>query len=139
MSFFPFITVDNIDSTTNTLSPYCEFEWDFVNNEPIINNGDFVIIEGLEALKVWVYKALLVPRFNYDIYTWDYGSEVESLIGKAYTQNLTQSEVDRYIKEALSTHEYILDVETSDIYFDNNTLHATINLDTVYGGDTLNV
>ena len=103
MSLFPFIS-SNIEEikVDNSFPLYREIAWDFKRNTPIIQNGDFKIVEGNEAIKVWVYKALLTPRYNYSIYSWNYGSELMDLIGKAYTPSLTKEEAKRYIKEALN-------------------------------------
>ena len=74
MSLFPFIS--NVDEVKvdNTFPMYREVAWDFKSNTPIIQNGDFKIVEGNEAIKVWIYKALLTPRYNYSIYSCIYYS-----------------------------------------------------------------
>lgn len=41
------------------------------------------LIDEKEALKQAVHLMLSVPRFKHEIYTWDYGSELEDLIGEA--------------------------------------------------------
>ena len=85
MSLFPFISNTDEVKVDNTFPMYKEVAWDFKNNIPILENGDFKIVEGNNAIKVWVNKAILVPRYNYSIYSWNYGSELMDLIGKAYT------------------------------------------------------
>ena len=133
MSLFPFIS--NIDEVKvdNSFPLYKEVAWDFKKNIPILENGDFKIVEGNEAIKVWVYKAILTPRYNYSIYTWDYGSELLDLIGKAYTPSLTKEEAKRLIKEALEINPYILEVEITDINFKDSLLSADIKIVTIYG------
>ena len=134
MSLFPFIS-NNVEEVKvdNTFTMYKEVAWDFKNNIPILENGDFKIIEGNNAIQVWIYKALLTPRYNYSIYTWDYGSELLDLIGKAYTPSLTKEEAKRYIKEALLINPYILEVTVTDTSFNNGLLSADIKLLTIYG------
>ena len=134
MSLFPFIS-NNVDEmkVDNIFPMYREIAWDFEKNIPILENGDFKIVEGNEAIKVWVYKALLTPRYNYSIYSWDYGSELMDLIGKAYTQSLTKEEAKRYIKEALLINPYILEVNVVDTSFNSGILGADIKLLTIYG------
>ena len=133
MSLFPFVS--NIDEVKidNSFPLYREVAWDFKNNIPILENGDFKIVEGNEAIKVWVYKAILTPRYNYSIYTWDYGSELLDLIGKAYTPSLTKSEAKRYIEEALKINPYILEVNVLDTDFKDGVLSASIKIVTIYG------
>ena len=133
MSIFPFVS--NIDElkVDNSFPLYREVAWDFKKDIPIIENGDFKIVEGNEAIKVWVYKALLVPRYNYSIYSWNYGSELMDLIGKAYTPQLTKSEAKRYIEEALKINPYILDVNVIDTDFKDSILSANVKITTIYG------
>ena len=133
MSLFPFVS--NIDEVKidNTFPLYKEVAWDFKRNIPIIEKRDFKIVEGNEAIKVWVYKALLTPRYQYSIYTWNYGSELLSLIGKAYTPQLTKSEAKRYIEEALKINPYILEVNVLDTDFKDGVLSASIKIVTRYG------
>ena len=134
MSLFPFIS-NNVDEVKvdNSFPLYKEVAWDFEKDTPVIQNGDFKIVEGNEAIKVWVYKALLTPRYNYSVYSWDYGSELMDLVGKAYTQSLTKEEAKRYIKEALLINPYILEVTVVDTSFNNGLLSADIKIVTIYG------
>ena len=133
MSLFPFISNTDDVKVDNNFPLYREVAWDFKNNIPILENGDFKIVEGNNAIKVWVYKAILTPRYNYSIYTWDYGSELLDLIGKAYTPSLTKEEAKRLIKEALEINPYILEVEITDIIFKDSLLSADIKIVTIYG------
>ena len=133
MSLFPFISNTDEVKVNNTFPMYKEVAWDFKNNIPILENGDFKIVEGNEAIKVWIFKAILTPRYNYSIYTWDYGSGLLDLIGKAYTPSLTKEEAKRLIKEALEINPYILEVEITDINFKDSLLSADIKIVTIYG------
>lgn len=133
MSLFPFIS--NIDEVkaNNSFPLYKEIAWDFEKNIPIIESREFKIVEGNNAIKVWVYKALLTPRYNYSIYSWNYGSELLDLIGKAYTPQLTKSEAKRYIEEALLINPYILEVNVLDTDFKDGILSANVKIVTIYG------
>ena len=133
MSLFPFVTYKEDMVKDNSFPLYKEVAWDFKRDIPILENGDFKIVEGNEAIKVWVYKALLTPRYNYSIYSWNYGSELMDLIGKAYTPSLTKEEAKRYIKEALLINPYILEVTVIDTDFKNDLLSADIKIVTIYG------
>ena len=133
MSLFPFVTYKEDMVKDNSFPLYREVAWDFKKDIPIIENGDFKIVEGNEAIKVWVYKALLVPRYQYSIYSWGYGSELMDLIGKAYTPQLTKSEAKRYIEEALKINPYILEVNVIDTDFKDSILSANVKIVTIYG------
>lgn len=133
MSLFPFISNTDEVKVDNSFPLYREVAWDFEKNIPIIENREFKIVEGNNAIKVWVYKALLTPRYNYSIYSWDYGSELLDLIGKAYTPSLTKSEAKRYIEEALKINPYILEVNVLDTDFKDGILSANVKIVTIYG------
>ena len=133
MSLFPFVTYKEDIVKNNSFPLYREIAWDFKRDIPILENGDFKIVEGNEAIKVWVYKALLIPRYNYSIYSWNYGSELMDLIGKAYTPQLTKSEAKRYIEEALKINPYILEVNVIDTDFKDSVLSANVKITTIYG------
>ena len=133
MSLFPFISNVEDIKIDNTFPLYKEIAWDFEKDVPIMENGSFKIVEKNEAIKVWAYKALLTSRYEHSIYSWDYGSELMSLIGKAYTPKLTESEAKRYIEEALKINPYILEVNAINTSFNNGILSADIKLLTIYG------
>lgn len=136
MSILPtFNQIENefIENESNELPIYKEVAWDFENNRPILRDGNFKIVEKDEALKVWIYKALKTERFRYGIYSWDYGSEIESLINKGFTVDLIKSEVERFITEALSLNEYIISINNVDVNFIDDLLTANVEITTVYG------
>ena len=89
--------------------------------------------EGAEAIKTWVWKALVTERARYEIYSWNFGSEVESLIGQPYTDELKRAEAVRYVREALEINPYITEVTAASVDFDNGVLTIDVTVDTVYG------
>ena len=143
MSIFPFMNNDEIENTidnsNNDLPMYYEVGWDFLKDKPIIKNNEFIIVEGKEAIKVWIYKAIKTVRYQYPIYSWDYGCEINSLIGQNYTKGLTKSESERYIKEAILINPYITDVKIIDINSSKDILSVSIQVDTIYGEVNVNV
>lgn len=135
-NFFPFIGTesDYIPETNNELPLYREFAWDFAKDDFIKDaSGDFKIVEGKEALQVWIYHALHTNRYEHEIFSWDYGTELITLVGQRFTKGLTESEAFRYIKEALLVNEYLLSVKKNSIIFDGDVLHIDITVKTVYG------
>ena len=143
MSIFPFMNIEDIESSIENsideLPMYYEVGWDYFKDEPLIENNEFVIVEGNNAIKVWIYKAIKTVRYQYPIYSWDYGCEISSLIGQKYTKGLTKSEAERYIKEAILINPYITDVKIIDINFSEDILSVSIQVDTIYGEVNVNV
>ena len=43
------------------------------------------IVEGIEAIKVWIWLCLHTQRFRWPIYSWDYGADLEQYIGQSIT------------------------------------------------------
>lgn len=140
-TIFPFIGVpeDYILPKTEELPIFREVAWDFEKDEPILENGDFKIIEGNEAIKIWVYKCIKTNRYEHEIYGWGYGTELSELIGQKYSKGLTESEASRYIKEALLVNQYILDVNIKDTKFTDDLLSVNIEISTIYGEVEVNV
>ncbi|AET70759.1 Protein of unknown function (DUF2634) [Desulfosporosinus orientis DSM 765] len=66
-------------------------------------------LDGLEAVKQAAFKILETPRYHYLIYTANYGSELETLIGMNPT--FLRSEAARMIREALTQDDRITGVE----------------------------
>lgn len=139
MSFFPFINPPPNLEALNEFPTYKEIAWDFKNNQPIIENGEFKIVEENEAIKVWIYLALLTPNKQYPVYSWDYGSEIKELIGKNYTKALTESEAQRLIEECLLINPYIKDVKVVNTSFKDSILTADVKVTTIYGDLEVNL
>lgn len=137
MSLFPIIQPQAADEPSE-LELYKEIQWDFINNVPVFQN-DPVFVTGKEAVLVWAWKALHTKRFKHEIYTWDYGNDVESLIGQPFTDDLKQSEASRYIKECLLTNPYITDVTDVEVSFGDGILNIKCAISTVYGEARINV
>lgn len=134
MSIFPFISFDEEEIIkTNELPLLKEIAIDFKSGVPILGNKSFKVVEGKEALKVWIFKALKIDRFQYEIYSWDFGSEIMDLMGKGYTKELTKSEVERYIKEALEINPYISRIDILDVDFLDNVLKVNLKIASIYG------
>lgn len=137
---FPFISIPEEDDVviSEEYPLYKEVAWDFKNNTPIIEGSNFKIVTENEAIKMWIYKALLTPRYEFLIYSWDYGSEIKELIGRAYTYALTKEEAKRYIKECLEINPYIKNVNVYDVNFVSDTLKVKAKVDTIYGNVEVN-
>ena len=130
---FPIIQPE-AEPTVQEKLPLCrEVAWDFTRGFPIYAGGRPVEVTGVEAVKVWIWKALKTARFHHDIYTWDYGCEAESLIGKAFTAQVKESEAVRYVREALAPNPYITDVRQVDVSFQGTKLTISCQVSTIYG------
>ncbi len=91
------------------------------------------IVEGLEAIKIWVWLALQVPRYRYYAYTWDYGSEFEDLIGQGYSDGYIESESRRMTEDCLLINPDIQNISDFHVNVEKDTLTISFIVNTVYG------
>ena len=131
MSLFPFM-FEQVESENNDI--YKEYEFDF-NTSQLTGK----ILEDKAALKIWIYKTLLTQRYIYPIYSWDYGQDLEELIGQGYEADFIKSEVERRIQECLMINDYIMRCHSFNVNHINDTLHITFIADTTFGEVTINV
>lgn len=90
------------------------------------------MVDGLEAVEQAVYKILLTERYQYPIYSWNYGIELFDLFGKP--MSYVRPEVERRIKEALLQDDRITAVDNFQFESDDkNSLLVTFIVHTIYG------
>ncbi|WP_080965307.1 DUF2634 domain-containing protein [Clostridium novyi] len=120
--------------------PLCkEYAWDFDKNKFILENGKFKVVEGNEALKVWIWKALKTERYRHLAYSWNYGHELHSLVGKGLSNAALKLEVERYIKEALLINPYLKDIYNLNITIEGAKLDIDFTVSTIYGEVNISV
>lgn len=134
ISLFPVLpSVVSATSAAESL-PLCkEVAWDFERGIPIFDNGNPVIVEGADAVAVWIWHALHTVRGRYRIYTMDYGSDVETLVGQPYTEAVKQSEAIRYVREAILINPYVVSVNDVAVFFVGDGLTISCTVKTIYG------
>ncbi len=134
MSIFPMIDPGEAADSGSQVLPLCrEVAWDFEHDVPIFRGGQPVVVTEKEALKVWIWRALRTPRFKYEIYTWAYGSEFESLLGQAYSDSVKTAEAPRYLRECLLVNPYITAVKEISVTFEAARLTVKGTAVTIYG------
>lgn len=90
------------------------------------------VTSDLEAVEQAVYKILNTERYQYIIYSWDYGVELAELFGKPMPFVLP--EIPRRIKEALTADDRITDVTNFDLSYDRRgSVLAKFTVITIYG------
>ena len=67
-------------------------------------------LDGLEAMKQAIFLILQTERFQYAIYSWNYGIELNALLGQTMTPYL-QAKVAKAIEDALMADDRVLSVE----------------------------
>lgn len=97
---------------------------------------DRVIISGYnngkEAMKQTIYKILNTERYQYIIYSWNYGIELLDLFGMPVTY--VCPEIERRVKEALMQDDRITGVD--EFTFDlskKGVVHTFFTAHTIFG------
>lgn len=114
------------DNIKITQQPTKTYQMD-LENERVIGN-----VEGLEAMKQAIFKILNTERYQYLVYSWNYGSEFQDLFGMPVTY--VCPELERRITEALTWDKRIKEV--TDFSFDTSqrgTVIASFTVHTIYG------
>lgn len=93
----------------------------------LANNRIGGTIDELESVAQSAMMTLQTPRFKYLIFSWQYGSELDTLIGKDHSYAF--SEAKRMITDALSTDTRITGVR--DFAMQGDVIRFTI--DTIFG------
>ena len=138
-TIFPIVQPELEPETGQQLPLYRDVAWDCAAGQPILSGGEPVMAEGVEALRGWCWRALSTVRCRHPIFSWDYGSEVEELIGQPFTDEVKRSEAIRYIREALLVNPYITAVEQVDITFQGSRLIIACSVSTIYGEVSIHV
>lgn len=91
------------------------------------------IVEGIEAVKVWIWCCLKTPRFRFPIYSWQYGTEFEQYIGQVLTDEYLNADVLTELEDALFVNPYISAVENFEVARNGDLLHITCTVITSFG------
>ena len=90
-----------------------------------------MIYEPLEAVKQAAFFILNTPRFEYLIYSSNYGHEFNELIGKE--KEYADGEIRRMLEECLKVDERILSVENLEISKDRENYILSFTIQSIYG------
>ena len=123
-----------IPSTVGFLDKDFEIEEQPSKNYKMDLNGNSVrgFCDELEAMKQTVFRILSTERYQYVIYSWNYGIETLDLYGQPVTY--VCPELERRIEEALLADSRI--VRVSDFEHDTSVkgvVHTTFTVHTVFG------
>lgn len=95
-------------------------------------------IDDIEAVKQAVYKILSTQRYKFVIYDWNYGVELEDLIG--HDKDFVYAEIQRRITEALLYDNRITDVIDFDIKdIDKSSIAVSFKVESIFGNSNFNM
>ena len=88
-------------------------------------------VDELDSVKQAVRIMLSVPRFQHEIYSSNYGHDLQDLIGKPLDYVL--GDVRRMIREALLIDERIIDIDDFTINKNGENLQVKFKVTSIYG------
>ena len=122
-----------VESSQGDLPLFREYDWNFEDDTFRYNSsGKRIALEGDEALKIWVYKALKTERNQYLAYSTRYGIELKPFIGKVMSVGERYSELKRVIIECLMVNPYIKSIDSIEFDANGDKVDCQIELTTIY-------
>lgn len=131
------INIDEIveNETTDTSNISKSFLFDFKKGDFVLQDGKLIVVENIEALKIWIEKILRTEKFKFKIYENaenredEYGVTIRDLItGYDYPIEFVKSEIEREITDALLKHPMIENLSEWDIEKENPVLKVSFKV-----------
>lgn len=88
-------------------------------------------IDEQEAMIQAIYLILNIERYDYLIYSWNYGIELKDLFGQPTFY--VMAELERRITEALMVDSRITGVDNFEITREGKKVHARFTVHTIFG------
>lgn len=134
MAVFPFVTKAPLKVPDEIYLPvFREYAYDFINNCLLLRAGRTYLVEKDEALKIWIFHALKVPRYIFRAHSKEYGNELEKVVGSAGDIKTLESERQRYITEAVMVNPYVQELKDFKFSYEGSTVFVTFEVITIYG------
>lgn len=88
-------------------------------------------IDGILAVMQAVQLILETERYQYPVYSWDYGVEISELIGK--DKRYLEADLKRQITEALAQDDRISGVENFSLNYTGDSASVTFTVISIFG------
>lgn len=131
MNNFPTEVATPTNITDTGIPLLKEYAYDFDRDEIILDkNGKFIIVEGIEALKVRNYLSLKIYKGRFFIYKNRVGTKIKDLIGKSI--NYVSLHIEEMIYEAIVDNRYVTDIDNLEINYVNGKVVVTFDVINIY-------
>lgn len=99
------------------------------------NSGQLTgeLVSGKKAIKAWIWKAMMTERFRYAIYSWNYGSELDSYIGKYLTEEYRKTDIKLALEDTLLVNENITEIRNYKAELKKDVLYLSFTAVTKFG------
>jgi len=88
-------------------------------------------VDEIEAVKQTIYLTLSIERYDYIMFSWDYGIELSELFGRE--KEYVIPELSRRITEALIQDDRINSVDNFNFKVEKNIYTVSFEVSTIYG------
>lgn len=120
----------------NTIYPlYKEMAISYPEAATIDDGTDIKVVEGIEAIKVWVYKNFKTWRNKYNLYSSSFGTDLYNEIGYVYNEEIKKQLMYAEILDNCMVLPYITNVSNFTTVADMETGSVSISfkITTIYG------
>lgn len=120
----------------NTIYPlYKEMAISYPEAATIDDGTDIKVVEGIEAIKVWVYKNFKTWRNKYKLYSSSFGTDLYNEIGYVYNEEIKKQLMYAEILDNCMVLPYITNVSNFTTVADMETGSVSISfkITTIYG------
>lgn len=131
---FPDWTSSSGPAAAQTLPLFTEWAVDWSVNTFALRNGKPYTVSGTEALKIWVYRALLpqTQRFCFSAYSTAYGNQIDTLLGEGGDSGILENRLRREIRETLTVSPYITAVDGFSFSHQGSRVTVSFTVRTIY-------
>lgn len=120
-----------LPETNDLLTEDLEIEVESTKTFKLEENKINGFIDELEALKQTVYMILNTERYDYIIYSWDYGIELKDLFGEP--DDYVCAELEERINEALTQDDRINNISNFEYEIERDKIKTTFTVNSIYG------
>ena len=124
------LTQENAESSTTETQPSLTYALDLESGRI----GGY--IDGEDAIRQFIRKAVYTARYRYLIYSDDYGSEIDDLIAQNLPFSVLEIEVPRAIEEALISDDRINSVSNFVLMQEGDKVFVTFDV-ALTNGETI--
>ncbi|WP_294405271.1 DUF2634 domain-containing protein [uncultured Clostridium sp.] len=122
---------EQIEKDNTNIDVYTDIKIDITTGLPVVENGEYIVVENNEALLTWDYYALKTVKNRFLAFSSDYGNTFEELINEDVEDNVLKKKV----KECLLKNIKNKSIDSVKYSFDDETgqLSLDVIITTVYG------
>jgi hypothetical protein len=94
-------------------------------------------VRGSKAVAVWVWNALMYPRYRYELSSFQYGCELSDMIGQVMSKEEATIMAESIIRDTLLPNPHIEDIADLKCELDDDRLSISFRLITSFGEEEI--